>query len=125
MPGRRVFGELRRGRTQFLCVKKGFEHRVASPDAIIQLSNTWRSARWAVRRLCSLFHRLNYSVRVETPNDPKLSDRRSGRGPCTVGATRGPEAGAVTVEPVRCSAWLGAFVVLDVTLIRTNNEVSV
>ena len=39
-----------------------------------------------------------YRTREESPNDPKLSDRRSGRGSCAVGL-RG--AGAVTAEPVR------------------------
>ena len=43
----------------------------------------------------------------ESPNDPKLSDRRSGRGTCMVGGKVVVEAGAVTAEPVRCSAWLG------------------
>ncbi len=43
-----------------------------------------------------------------TPNDRKLSDRRSGRGTCRwVERWRWSAAGAVTAEPVRCSAWLG------------------
>ena len=41
-------------------------------------------------------------------NDPKLSDRRSGRGTCRwVERRRWSAAGAVTAEPVRCSAWFG------------------
>jgi hypothetical protein len=44
-----------------------------------------------------------------TPNDPKLSDRRSWRGLCAAGVALlvGMEAQAVTAEPVRCSAWFG------------------
>ena len=47
--------------------------------------------------------------RVVTPNDPKLSDRRSWRGLCAVGVALlvGMEAQAVTAELVRCSALLG------------------
>jgi len=45
---------------------------------------------------------------VEAPNDPKLSDRRSGRGTCRRVERWGwSAAGAVTAEPVRCSAWFG------------------
>ncbi len=48
-------------------------------------------------------------VRVETPNDPKLSDRRSWRDRCVAGGEGGgQEAAGVTAEPVRCSAWLDA-----------------
>ena len=42
-----------------------------------------------------------------TPNDPKLSDGRGGRGPCMAGGKAAAEARAVTATPVRCSAWLG------------------
>ena len=43
-----------------------------------------------------------------SPNDPKLSDRRSGRGTCRWVERWGwSAAGAVTSEPVRCSAWFG------------------
>ena len=53
-----------------------------------------------------------------TPNDPKLSDRRSGRGTCRWVARRWwSAAGAVTAEPVRCSAWLGVAVKIEKTLI--------
>jgi len=52
-----------------------------------------------------------HGTRAQSPNDPKLSDRRSWRGLCVVGACLlvGMEAQAVTAEPVRCSAWLGPF----------------
>jgi hypothetical protein len=47
-------------------------------------------------------------VNAATPNDNKLSDRRSGRGLCRwMVRWRGLEAQAVTAEPVRWSAWLG------------------
>ena len=47
-------------------------------------------------------------TRAQSPNDLKLSDRRSGRGTCRW-AERGrwSAAGAVTAQPVRCSAWFG------------------
>ena len=47
----------------------------------------------------------------KSPNDLKLSDRRSRRGPCgkAVGAW------AVTAQPVRCSAWLGVGLASDKT----------
>ena len=49
-----------------------------------------------------------HGKRVASPNDPKLSDRRSGRGTCRrVERWRWSAAGAVTAEPVRCSAWFG------------------
>jgi len=43
---------------------------------------------------------------VDTPNDPKLSDRGVRRGTCMVGGKAAAEAGAVTHGAVRCSAWL-------------------
>ena len=47
----------------------------------------------------------------ESPNDLKLSDRPGWRGPCAAGGEGGgQEAVAVTAGPVRCSAWLAAFV---------------
>ena len=52
-----------------------------------------------------------------TPNEPKLSDRRSGRGTCMVGGKAVVEAGAVTAEPVRCSAWLGDVGRLGIKLV--------
>ena len=45
------------------------------------------------------------------PNDPKLSDGGGWRGSCAAGARRRQEAGAVTAVAVRCSAWLGDFLV--------------
>ena len=57
------------------------------------------------------FNGFVHSVREEGPNDPKLSDRRSGRGTCRWVERRWwSAAGAVTAEPVRCSAWLGVAV---------------
>ena len=47
------------------------------------------------------------SVRVATPNDLKLSDRRLGRDACAAGGKAAAEAGGVTETPVRSSAWLG------------------
>ena len=53
------------------------------------------------------------------PNDPKLSDRRSGRGTCRwVERWRWSAAGAVTAEPVRCSAWLAVADIPNERLIR-------
>ena len=49
-----------------------------------------------------------------SPNDPKLSDRGVRRGTCMVGGKVAVEAGAVTCGAVRCSAWLGALVVIGV-----------
>ena len=60
-------------------------------------------------------------MRAKSPNDPKLSDRRSGRGTCMAGGKAAVEAGAVTAEPVRCSAWLG---VAGIGVERTSNEVN-
>ena len=58
------------------------------------------------------------SNRAKSPNDPKLSDGRGWRGPCMAGGEGGgPEAGAVTATPVRCSAWLGVAVECKKTLI--------
>ena len=54
------------------------------------------------------------TLRVETPNDPKLSDCGARRGGCAVGL-RG--AAAVTRGAVRCSALLAvsfAFMALQV-----------
>ena len=63
--------------------------------------------------------------RRATPNDPKLSDGRGWRAGCGVARTKDVEqeraprevdawsvekAASVTAAPVRCSAWLGAFV---------------
>ena len=48
-----------------------------------------------------------HEKRVETPNDPKLSDGRGWRDRCVVGERRRQEAAGVTAAPVRCSAWLG------------------
>ena len=50
---------------------------------------------------------LDFTVRVETPNDPKLSDTRLGRDCCAAGERRRLEAAGVTETRVRCSAWLG------------------
>jgi len=47
---------------------------------------------------------------IWAPNDGKLSVRGGWRGPCTVEATRRPEAGAVTAGAVRWSVWLGVAV---------------
>jgi len=48
-----------------------------------------------------------HGMRVVTPNDGKLCDRRSGRGLCrSVVGWRWFEAQAVTAEPVRRSAWM-------------------
>ena len=52
---------------------------------------------------------LVHRTRVATPNDPKLSDRGVRRGTCTVGGKAAVEAGDVTHGAVRCSAWLGAW----------------
>jgi len=53
------------------------------------------------------------TTRVATPNDPKLSDRRSRRGPCgNAAGAKAVGAWAVTAQPVRCSAWLGVAVEL-------------
>ena len=52
-------------------------------------------------------------VRVEWPNDPKLSESGVRRGTCMVGGKAAVEAGAVTHGAVRCSAWLGVAVILD------------
>ena len=65
--------------------------------------NTARCA-WMMEKI--FIHR----IRAEAPNDPKLSDRRSGRGTCRWVERWWSAAGAVTAEPVRCSAWLGAFI---------------
>ena len=46
-------------------------------------------------------------------NDPKLSDRGVRRGTCMVGGKAVAEAGAVTHGAVRCSAWLGVAVILE------------
>ena len=48
---------------------------------------------------------------MKTPNDPKLSDRGVRRGTCMAGGKAAAEAGAVTHGAVRCSAWLGDFVI--------------
>ena len=63
-------------------------------------------------------HKFKSSISRETqktPNDPKLSDRRSWRGLCAVGVALlvGMEAQAVTAEPVRWSAWLGVAGLLE------------
>jgi len=50
---------------------------------------------------------LNFTIRAESPNDPKLSDRGARRGTCMAGGKAAVEAGAVTCGAVRCSAWLG------------------
>ena len=47
-----------------------------------------------------------------TPNDPKLSDGGGWRDGCAVGERGRPEAASVTAGAVRCSAWLGRFVIL-------------
>lgn len=49
----------------------------------------------------------NWFATEDSPNDPKLSDRRSWRGACVAAATWWLAAGTVTAEPVRWSAWLG------------------
>ena len=48
-----------------------------------------------------------------TPNDPKLSDGRGWRGPCMAGGKAAAEAASVTAGAVRCSAWLGVAVILE------------
>ena len=48
-------------------------------------------------------------MRGVAPNDPKLSDRGVRRGTCMAGGKAAAEAGAVTHGAVRCSAWLGDF----------------
>ena len=45
-----------------------------------------------------------------SPNDPKLSDGRSGRAGCMAGERWRLEAASVTAERVRCSVWLGVAV---------------
>src|SRR3954469_19753502 len=55
----------------------------------------------------------SHETRNKSPNDPKLSDRRSGRGTCRWVEKRWwSAAGAVTAEPVRCSAWLGRWLLI-------------
>jgi hypothetical protein len=56
-------------------------------------------------------YKVFHAMCAKSPNDPKLSDRRSGRGTCRW-AERWwwSAAGAVTAEPVRCSAWLAVAV---------------
>jgi hypothetical protein len=55
----------------------------------------------------------------ESPNDPKLSDRGVRRGTCTVGGKVAADAGAVTHGAVRCSAWLGPWLILE----RSDNAI--
>ena len=43
----------------------------------------------------------DYTERVETPNDPKLSDGGAWRGTCMAGGKAAAEAGAVTHGAVR------------------------
>jgi hypothetical protein len=62
---------------------------------------------WYVHEARKVILKLIETERGHSPNDPKLSDRRSGRGTCRwVERWRWSAAGAVTAEPVRCSAWL-------------------
>ena len=58
----------------------------------------------------------------KTPNDPKLSDRGVRRGTCMVGGKAATEAGAVTHGAVRCSAWLGAWVIWNRCFGPARNE---
>ena len=78
----------------------------------------WRHAETQRERA---LERLNLEIhsRVATPNDLKLSDRRSGRGTCRWVARRGRSAaGAVTAEPVRCSAWFGVAVIARKVVVK-------
>ena len=52
-----------------------------------------------------------------TPNDPKLSDGRGWRDRCVAGERWRPEAAGVTAAPVRCSAWLGVAVILELVVL--------
>jgi hypothetical protein len=64
----------------------------------------------AVSIIAESNNRQGFTPDAESPNDPKLSDTRSRRGPCRLGAkvVGWCEAWAVTAERVRCSAlWLG------------------
>ena len=62
------------------------------------------------RRIISIHMKQSISgERVESPNDPKLSDGGVRRGTCTAGGKAAVEAGAVTHGAVRCSAWLGVW----------------
>ena len=47
-------------------------------------------------------------------NDPKLSDGGGWRGPCMAGGKVAAEARGVTAGAVRCSAWLGVAVELEI-----------
>ena len=49
--------------------------------------------------------------RAKSPNDPKLSDSGVRRGTCMAGGKAAAEAGAVTHGAVRCSAWLGDWLI--------------
>ena len=65
-----------------------------------------RFAYWSSGCL-AFVHCRAHRKRVETPNDPKLSDGGGWRGPCMAGGKAAAEARAVTAVAVRCSAWLG------------------
>jgi len=67
---------------------------------------------WSYWLFCLAFA---HGMRVATPNDPKLSDRRSWRALCAVGVALlvCTEAQGMTAEPVRCSAWLGVADIPD------------
>jgi hypothetical protein len=89
------------------------EERTAAPTLQLlilpKLGHSIRSARRSRKFLYANWNLCSHGRYA--PNELKLSDRRSGRGTCRwVERWRWYAAGAVTVEPVRCSAWFGVAV---------------
>src|SRR4026209_2796209 len=62
---------------------------------------------WVCRAVGGVHNGFVLGMRVDAPNDQKLSDTTERRGTCTVGGKTAVEAGVVTRRRVRCSAWLG------------------